>query len=235
MELKKKNMSQLKKIAVFYHACCINDWKRIVSDQVKTFRESGLPKAAQDIHVHVSGIQDGFRELWSSIDNVTIQENPDKDLYEEYALSDLQKYCSQHDAYVFYFHSKGVRIPVDSKIGKNVWEWRKYLEYFDITQWRNCVEKLKTYDCCGAQYKEIDRYGKDSKHFAGNYWWATSDYIRTLPDVTNLPHRDNMYSKGRIEQEHWIGRNTAHKAYSFFFKDGALYNLGIKREEYVGT
>jgi hypothetical protein len=207
-------------IAIFYHAYCINNWKDVVSDQVRTLMDSGLSDAADRIYVHVTKPESGFQDIWSFTNKVNIQENSNPDLYEKYALIDLQKYCMEHDTYIFYFHSKGITAE-DKNAQNNIWTWRKYLEYFNITRWKECVERLKEYDCCGVQYQETPQ-----KHFVGNFWWSKSSYIKTLPNI--------RHSRERFEQEYWICSNPNHKAHSFFFINKCLYN-GIKEEEYVTT
>jgi hypothetical protein len=54
----------------------------------------------------------------------------------------------------------------------------------------------KTNDVAGGLYVE------NPKHFSGNFWWANSDYIKTLPTLD--PKNIKEYNRG----EFWICSNT---------------------------
>ena len=50
------------------------------------------------------------------------------------------------------------------------------MEYFNLERWEECVATLKEYETCGVELQSED------SHYSGNFWWATSDYIKRLPD-----------------------------------------------------
>ena len=82
---------------------------------------------------------------------------------------------------VWYIHSKGVSrsdwpIIAAIKSWTHITAWRKFMEYFLITKYQTCVEKLETYDTCGANLRTYPQL-----HYSGNFWWATSDHIKKLP------------------------------------------------------
>jgi hypothetical protein len=64
------------------------------------------------------------------------------------------------------------------------------MEYFLVENWKNCVQCLNEYDACGVEWSSIDPVRHMNAweqphifplHFAGNFWWANSNYIQKLP------------------------------------------------------
>jgi hypothetical protein len=85
---------------------------------------------------------------------------------------------------------------------RNVEAWVRYLDLFVINKWEECVKALEENDAAGGLYVY-----QDPKHFSGNFWWANSDYLKTLPRLN--PYNINQYNRG----EFWILSNTD-KVYS---------------------
>jgi hypothetical protein len=48
--------------------------------------------------------------------------------------------------------------------------------YFLVDKYKDCINKMdETYDTVGCNYKENPYH-----HYSGNFWWANSNYIKTL-------------------------------------------------------
>lgn len=92
-------------------------------------------------------------------------------LFERPTLTNLFHFSQDKDFHVLYIHSKGIQ-----HNGKNpcVEDWVDYLTHFNITQHEECIARLKTHDVVGVNLME------ENCHFSGNFWWATSKYIRNL-------------------------------------------------------
>jgi hypothetical protein len=74
--------------------------------------------------------------------------------------------------------------------------------YFNVTQWKICIEKLQTNSTCGVDLREMP-----TLHYSGNFWWAKSQYIATLPEpvlFNNLEKYPNPLQSLRHNQEFWI-------------------------------
>jgi hypothetical protein len=78
-----------------------------------------------------------------------------------------------------------------------------------IANWRQCVQDLEQgFDAVGVHYMEPPATPPGQRILAGNYWFAKSDYLRTLPSimerdrikVSGLKHPDSKY-----EAEVWLG------------------------------
>lgn len=121
------------------------------------------------------------------------------------------------ECYYLYLHLKGV---THSPLADNAADdLAKMLIYCNIQKWEECVAALDHgYDVAGVNW--WDAYS--AWHYPGNYWWAKSSYLKTLPNL-EFPHKvqfkrqlqyggitDDWY---RAEAEIWIGGSPA-KAYN---------------------
>lgn len=111
---------------------------------------------------------------------------------------------------VGYIHTKGVSTIENICID----DWRKYMLYFVGTQYKDCITMLNEYDVVG-----VDLVDKPVVHFSGNFWWATSNYIKILPKPENIPIKLTF----RHNAEFWICVNNG-KYYSFHNSNIDVYN-----------
>jgi hypothetical protein len=65
-----------------------------------------------------------------------------------------------------------------------------------------CVEKLKEYDTVGCN---LYLHSECRSHYSGNFWWAKTSYLRTLPYLSMI---------SRHEAELWLLMNHKCKLYS---------------------
>jgi hypothetical protein len=102
---------------------------------------------------------------------------------------------------VLYHHIKGVQYP-NSPVHDR---WRKCMEQACVWNWRECVRLLESgLDTVGAHWLTRTKYpmlGPGQRYWGGNFWWATSDYLLTLP-----PLPEDTWSN-RYLAEDWIGKS----------------------------
>src|SRR3990172_9295201 len=149
----------MKKI-IFWHNYLVNNWKDLISDQFKTLYQSGLYDAADKVCCGVVGEQSFLDEYSIFIKELVVSYTATNKIetrastensFEYITLNWLKEYCDANDAYVLYFHTKGVSHPIGSRTRPVEDDWRKYLEYFNIEKWKDCVAKLEEgHDCCGV-------------------------------------------------------------------------------------
>lgn len=97
---------------------------------------------------------------------------------------------------VLYHHAKG-----SASENLCVQEWRELMTYFCVERWQGAASIiLSGYDACGVNWRP---YG-EHPHFSGNFWWASSDYIASLPDPLS-PHYYKAEGDCRMRYEFWIG------------------------------
>lgn len=110
--------------------------------------------------------------------------------------------------FVGYMHTKGASHP-DSE---PVRDWRRYMQaWFNLGPIRALKDGLA--DVSGVNYQELP-----FKHFSGNFWWASGEYLRRFPEPT--PQEDRMYWEKwvcslspRIQCLHMSGVNHYHTHY----------------------
>ena len=207
------------KPVLFHHVYCPAPgpiggvWRPILHDQLAKYRDSGLAEAGATMTLGVIGTE-GDREelkarLWQYpfIEKVIerdISENDDN-LYEGATLQPLWEWCVAHHGAggervaVCYTHSKGT-----VTYNACVHDWKEMMEYFIIECWRSAVQAIEE----GAEIVGCDWKHAGDWHFSGNFWWAASDYIATLPD----PRTDCAGpGKGYYDAGPNVGDNTRAK------------------------
>lgn len=197
----------MKPITVFYHLFIPdtqNMWIWWVDEQMALLKSSGLADVAtvnmcitlplglynsKTGHSYdemvIEYIKDRFPFV-NIIDMRNVGEQPN--LYEGQTLVKIYEHCQNNDGYVFYFHNKGAS-SYSTHIPGAIKDWRNYMQYFNIEKWQDCVEKLEEgYDCCGVDWVERHDIKLDFvvQHYAGNFWWTTTDYIRKLKNPLNI-------------------------------------------------
>jgi hypothetical protein len=192
---------------VVYHIAAMGNWEDVIKEQFFKLRTSGLAKALKSINDHVaisfngSTIQYGIVLQEAERQGVPILLKHMKDLldYEKYAMLYVQELAAtKTDRSILYFHTKGVSVP-DSYHKKL---WRKVMTQFVITNWafNTGILTSEDYNCIGWNWRKRSKWNKE-QHFSGNFWMATPEYIRTLPDF-------ETYYKNRVSCELWIGSNS---------------------------
>lgn len=229
------NLTSKSNIAIFYHLYQINNWKELFQEQINSLIQSGLYDECEFIHVGINGTQ----ELPIIFDKIKVEYNENK-ILEANTLNSLWDFCNENPDYkVLYFHSKGVTHLNDGLCEYNTNSWRKYLEYFVIGKWKNCVQDLNEHDCVGAEWNDYSisqdqntqEYVKEpNSHYAGNFWWANASYIQKL-DLDYIYHKKD--ERGRYRSEFWIGtKNPNYKSYHNSGKD-CLYVFNYSPDYYM--
>jgi hypothetical protein len=99
----------------------------------------------------------------------------------------IHSHTDLHDTKYWYTHTKGLRW-FNTVQESFVIDWIKLLIYWNIEQWELAVKSLENHDVYGCNY--IINYQGNPKHYSGNFWWATSKYIKTLPSQIGLGYND---------------------------------------------
>ena len=204
---------KMKKIAVFYHAWApehSSAWCLLVDEQIKNLIQSNLRYNAKIfccINSKQANIIKNYIEQYDFIEILECSE--DERQYEAFTLKHLYDFCKTNENYdhVLYFHTKGIRHfshTAELNVIKNVNSWRRFLEYGTITKWRECIAMLQAHDVAGINFHLHPR-----KHFQGNFWWATSQYIKTLESPLSNKFADESFCHpnaiDRVSCEMWIG------------------------------
>jgi hypothetical protein len=104
-----------------------------------------------------------------------------------------------------YLHSKGVSNPVDV----NKTKWRRLMMRELVVNSESCLKQLPYYDIIGVNWREMPA----TSHFCGNFWYASTNYLRNLADFTQYYDNprykiwDAVESK-RLGCEFWISSGS---------------------------
>lgn len=186
-----------RKINIFFHICCLNNYIDVTNEIIDKIIESGLYDKSEKIFYCILGeANDLLIERIKSLGKFELIYNSNNISDVEYpTLINLYDFCSKNDSYVLYIHTKGVSLPYD----KFRQLWRKRLLQKVVQEYNICISHLNDgYDVSGCGWKEVSK-GKpvnycagEYPHYSGNFWWANSDYIKKLPDISKI--RDKYLS-----------------------------------------
>lgn len=218
-----------------YHVMCAEGWKQMVEEQLLTLKRSGLLDHTKCLYVSIIVSSDDDVDVFKRIacipqlDIISIEKKADQ--YEYPALKFIQKKARQEKALFYYFHTKGISYQCgkdNGRLFRLFWEkiraWRVMLEFFIFTKWRVAINALNNgYDAYGCYQWPPDDY----KMFSGNFWWTTSDYVQTLPEL-----EDAVIAQNRFYSEQWIFESNPH-VYSLFETIVDLYFVRIPSSIYM--
>ena len=184
---------------VYLHTYCRKDYRHIVLDKIRKLKLSGLWDNMEKFFIPVSGMREQDKEFFEDLKllsskikifehiNPVFNNEPDT---LNYIKNRAEKF--ENNKPILYMHTKGVTYdhPI---LDKNVKAWVRYLDLYTIGHWKECIEALESYNTSGGFYNP-----EPMKHYSGNFWWANSDYIKTLPSLD----KDNI--KPLERGEFWI-------------------------------
>lgn len=204
------------KIAVFYHCLFYHgdvpelryNALEIISNHMGLLRDTGLESVADEIIIGINGGNESadiaklllprkaklvFHGLDCRNENLTILE--------------IEKWLPDHPGYaVLYFHAKGATHKDQDPLRT---AWRECMTRHCLSFWPRCLSDLgRGFDSVGCHWMTGKQTPPGQSIWAGNYWWAKSDFLRTLPSIML---RDRIKVSGiralesRYEAEVWIG------------------------------
>lgn len=215
----------------YLHACNINFGLDILKSMIDHLKKSNLYDILESINICLVGYT-----LPSIIENLKNYDtkislcfyNPNPKLYEYPCLNKLWEKSKEEDCNILYMHTKGANSINDEKEN----EWRKYLLYFMVDKFEDCLTRINNYN--------FDTVGCDmikNVHYAGNFWWSKSSYIRKLDSpmkyLNNIEFynkiSENNYSINRFHAENWLLSNKNVKSSNLISLN--LNNLSFKKKK----
>jgi hypothetical protein len=185
------------KFIVFFHIATIGNYREIVNEIINHLEDSGLLNEAYKIYFSVVGSGEVDLPLNN---NCSISYDLDLNFGEFITLTKLKNLADfiESNVKILYIHTKGATSDPSSQPIK---DWRKYMLHFNVDKYLDMLNYLDSHDACGVDFVE-----DPAKHFSGNFWWANSYYIKTLPKIEDV---SSPFSKTiltlRHNAEFWIG------------------------------
>jgi len=198
------------KLSVWYHARIsdgyakikMDDACQIMAEQMKALKDSGLLDAADELHIGINGSESDaeIAKLFCPFKSQIINHGQEA-CSELPTISSLRQWALDHpDWFVLYHHIKGVTYPP----GNWTHNWRRCMQRNVVANWKQCVSDLEQgYESVGAHWLTREQYGAHVKHpfWGGNFWWATTAFLSSLPKLPRLPKTE----QDRFLAEAWIG------------------------------
>jgi hypothetical protein len=226
-----KKIKKVEPIYIFYHICCIDNWKEIYTEQMNTIKESGLYDKVEYIFV---GILGNFEKEYFNDPKIKILYTDKRtELYEIQTINFIKNFTldqnlfKNQEAYILYIHTKGVRNAGNKDC---VTSWRKMMEYFLIEKYENCIQFLDEYDTLGCNIVNQEcfdiekvRVNKShSLHYSGNFWWSKKSYIQKLPNLEIDLSPDSINTRYRAEN--WILSQYPNAKVGVLFQDNTNFH-----------
>jgi hypothetical protein len=189
-------------LKIFYHLACMGNWKDVFREQLVQLRRNGFSR----IDMTILGTAEDLQAVNSTCDEMDFKPRiifhaRDLTEYEKPVLLAIEKYARQNEGYVLYLHSKGVSSPSDETKVK----WRQLMMRELVENWEFCMLQLTRYDIIGVNWRDMH----PTSHFCGNFWYASTSYLRKLTDFIQYYENprykiwDAIYNK-RLGCEFWI-------------------------------
>lgn len=174
-------ISERQSIDIVYHIATLGNWEEIVHEQIDTLERSGLGDACDSLTVTIVGTE--IEKVYQHFSNLNfyhkvklIHASQNLHQYEFPGIEMvLQIAHNNPNARILYIHSKGVTHHGSSREQPSRF-WRRYMEYFVIERWEDCIHALDEADVCGVDWT-LSVSGLP--FFAGNFWWGRGEYIST--------------------------------------------------------
>jgi hypothetical protein len=203
----------------YIHVCQQGEWKRSFNMLINAIRLSQLYNNTQVIRIGV------VNEVGHIINDDILQDSKyeviylgNSSQYERPTLLHMRAHAftDPPNTFYYYLHTKGLR-----HFGKhteaNVISWINLMLHWNIGRWRYANEILNTFSTYGCEFLD--------NHYSGNFWWATANHIKQLP---------NKIESFYVAPELWlcIIKNKAFCAYKTCTGYGGLYGNVISPNTY---
>ncbi len=190
------------KIIVYFHVATIGNYQAIFDEMFGNILVSGLATDADRIYISVVGT--GQLEH-PKLHNIRYSQHPDVSIGEFHTLSKIKMFSdiSDDNTKILYLHTKGVSTPTVQPIT----DWRNYMVYFNVNKYKDVINILDEYDTCG-----VDLVNEPAIHYSGNFWWANSSFIKTLPTIEEISNpNSSVILTLRHNAEFWLGMSDGNR------------------------
>jgi hypothetical protein len=181
----------------FYHIWAEGAWASPAEEHDHALEEARFPVKPK---LGVTGaVEDRYVvACWAKAHGWEIVAEADEG-FEQLTVSAMRRWAmsGEEQAAVLYAHAKGARTDLN---GVNA-HWRREMTARVVGEWEVCVRLLERHDAVGCGWRNAAEYPdiiftEGSGVFFGNFWWATRDYLRALPEPGLL---------NRYDAEGWVG------------------------------
>jgi hypothetical protein len=167
----------------------------ILTRQFALLKESGLLDACSGLFVGLVGtsVTSALNEILAHPKTKIVNRAASGN--EEVTTARLKEFADEAKVpcKLLYMHARGITKDPHSREGLASDDWTKMLEFFNLARWKNAVDVLNDHYTAGCEmwsHAHRTRPGGFSFHYAGNFWWARSDYVKRLDSpMLHVPSR----------------------------------------------
>lgn len=175
------------KIVCFLHSCTMSIWgTEILDNMIKYIVESGLINVLDYVFINNVGIKIDINKYHTiSPKFIITNHSSDTNIFENCTLRLMHFFCQYNPNYkILYMHTKGVSYDRTHIYIPGVTDWTNFMLFCLVSKYKECLEVLDHVDAVGCDYYHNYDDASGTKrfpsHFSGNFWWASSDYLKTL-------------------------------------------------------
>ena len=197
---------------IYFHIAAIGRYQEVVLDMYNMISTSGILEAVTECRCFITGPKHNTDWVVSNFTHPKCKimaNNEDVTSYERFTLDRMYQHCHESPIpfKVLYLHSKGVskKNPQQATVSDL---WRKLMMRMLVGHYTLCLHHLENLETVGCMY-----VSEPLPHYAGNFWWANSAYIRSLPKI----RYPLIYY---IDCELWIGLNMQNSASLYQLESG---------------
>lgn len=195
-------------VKIYFHTTLIKEHLAITEYIFDKMLACGLMDYCDSVSVGALGEADELVKLEKLLSKYPkariVAHDTDKNIFEFHTLRHLKKDVDTLPKfYALYCHSKSVTFGKEDKREDVLYErwWKDYMTKFVIEEWRRNYRALDLkdtgYDICGVRIIPARHSASSRTHASGNFWFASSEYLKTLPRIDSLDLDD------RFEAEMW--------------------------------
>jgi hypothetical protein len=189
----------------FIHSCNLfNNKSNILNYLIEKIINSKLIDELEEIFIYNIGIPLNNNEYDNNKINI-INYSENINLFENPTINKIKAFSDNNpNCYILYLHTKGISYDQTTLFYTKINDWIELMIYFLIDQFKICFEKMnENYDTIGCNLNDDIH---NPKHYSGNFWWASTNYIKTLPYVDEInPHK--------MTPEFWLLQNLNAKCH----------------------
>jgi hypothetical protein len=210
--------SSYPEIIGYIHVCQIGQWQITFDMIMNSIKESGLYNQVREIRVGVVNNEGNVipDHRFNDPKIVIIGHGPTR-LYERLTLHSMRQHSEIDNCQYWYAHTKGIsHFENNSSKKEFVIDWIKLMIHWNFTCWKKASNNLLRHDAYGCEYTS-----NPTRHFSGNFWWANSQYVRTLPSTIGPNYCDpefwllnrsenivcNIFSSGLDGGDHYFHKS----------------------------
>ena len=214
---------------IYIHVCCINNWKDILGALLYKIKDSLLYDKIKEIRCGIIGDYSSGANLFDDPKIVILYISNNIKLYEINTINSAYEGAEKENCNILYLHTKGV-----SYNGNNncVNEWTNYISYFNIYKSDMCINLLKIHDCVGVNMQE-NMKEKVPLHYSGNFWWATSQYLRKLNKCGRVDeNKQDCCLTDKNNHEFWLLSKKIGSYVSLWTSNVNMYHVCYLEDNY---